>query len=802
MLGALKAGRTYVPLDPQLPRARTEFIVGDSASALVVTNAAGRETAAGLAGGASLLDVDEIRPDAPSGNLEVPVPSDAVTWLLYTSGSTGRPKGVMQTHRNILHYAMVYTEGLRVCPEDRFSLLFSCSVNAAAHDIYTALLTGASIHPFNVRREGVASIADWLRRQQITIYCSVPTLFRHFCESLGDRDAFTRLRLIKLVGEPVYRKHLALYRKHFPDDCVFVDRLGSTETGSIRWFFADKKTRINDAMMPVGYPTRDNEILLLDERGNQVPVGEVGEICVRSRYLSPGYWRRPDRTRAAFQPDPDGGDRRIYHTGDLGRMEPDGCLICMGRKDFQVKIRGYRIELGEVEAALEDLDEVREAAVMGHERADGDQILVAYMVPAGAGAPSVTRLRRRLSETLPEHMIPSRYVTLDSLPLAANGKVLRKSLPVPDRLRPRLDNPCVGPRTATEEIIARIWRDVLALDHIGVEDDFVELGGTSLMAAQVVSCIMANCGVRLPMPGVFRTRTIAELASLVDAHRAGGAPQVEAVGDELPSLLPIKKGGERPPLFLVSFGTAWEAGPLAEHLGPDQPVYALRPLAPSGGTGKVPGPEELAGRCVRDILSVQPDGRCVLAGGCSAGILAFAAARQLRAGGHRVPLVVLFDVDYPLPAVVPHRLAARLLRLPRVLRRVRLMPPREQRAYVRRRLQIGLGGLLSGVFRRRPPDAGTEQIRAQLAMVDDPARIGLWRYRPTPYDGRVALFLSRDTGVWFFHDARLDWRRVVRGGCTVERVPGEHDHMLEEPYVRAVAQRLNACLDAALAAGG
>jgi acyl carrier protein len=246
----------------------------------------------------------------------------------------------------------------------------------------------------------------------------------------------------------------------------------------------------------------------------------MGEIAVRSRYLSPGYWRRPDLTEATFLPDPKGSDERIYLTGDVGRMLPGGLLVHHGRKDFQVKIRGYRIEVAEIEAALLALEAVEETIVLAREDQPGDPRLVAYIVPAGESAPTVTQLRRHVSERVPEYMVPSAFVTLEALPLAPNGKVYLKGLPAPDRSRPELDVAFVAPRTPIEDALARIWAEVLDLEKVGVDDNFLELGGHSLLAAQVISRVLRQYQVEVPLQSLYEAPTIARMATVITERLA------------------------------------------------------------------------------------------------------------------------------------------------------------------------------------------------------------------------------------------------------------------------------------------
>ena len=534
ILGVLKVGKTYVPLDPSLARARIMYIVEDSSAGLIVTNGQNLTLAEGLAGSQlQLINIDQLNSSLSTEDLGLSISPDTLSWILYTSGSTGRPKGCVQNHRNVLHFVMNYTNALHMCAYDRLALLYSCSVNAGAHLIFTALLNGASLYPFHVKEEGLSGLAEWLIQHQITIYSSVPTLFRHFVSTLTGEERFPKLRLVKMVGEPVYKRDVELFKRFFSWDCIFVNRLGSSETGSIRWHLIDKDTEITGVNVPVGYAIEDNDVLLIDDNGEEVGFDQVGEIAVKSSYLSPGYWQRPDLTEAAFLPDPEGADKRIYRTGDLGLMHADGCLVCLGRKDFQLKIRGYRVEAAEIEMALLEHAGIKEAVVVVREDRTGDpplqtnRRLVAYFVPSGPDVPTVTQLRRFLSEAISDYMIPSAFVALDALPLAPNGKVDRSALPPPDRSRPKLDTPFVAPRTPVEEVLVDIWAGVLRRDRVGIYDNFFDLGGHSLLATQIISRVITTLRVKVPLQSLFQSPNVADMALVVAQTQAEKASRAD-----------------------------------------------------------------------------------------------------------------------------------------------------------------------------------------------------------------------------------------------------------------------------------
>jgi len=346
---------------------------------------------------------------------------------------------------------MRYTNGLRIGAEDRLTLLQSYSVAGSVSNMLSALLSGASLFPFNVKEEGLTELANLLIEEEITVYHSVPTVFRQFANTLSGKEEFPELRLIRLGGEPVYAEEVRLYKKYFPSDSIFVNSYGASEAASVLRYCVDKDTEISGAMVPVGYPLGDVEILLLDDEGAAVESNDLGEIAIKSRHISPGYWRRPDLTRAAFITDPQDEGERIYRTGDLGYRQPDGCLVVTGRNDFRVKIRGFRIEVAEIELALRGLSTVKEAAVVAHEDQRGEKQLVAYVVPHPEQVPTISELRSFLKDKLPDYMMPSAFVVLDELPLTPNGKLDRLALPAPDLARPELGTNFVSPRNALEE---------------------------------------------------------------------------------------------------------------------------------------------------------------------------------------------------------------------------------------------------------------------------------------------------------------------------------------------------------------
>jgi acyl-coenzyme A synthetase/AMP-(fatty) acid ligase/acyl carrier protein len=473
-----------------------------------------RETASS---GSQVIDFQTSEFDASAEDLRLPMAPDASASIIYTSGSTGRPKGAVQNHRNMLHNNFLRTNDCHVCPEDRVAALTAATANSI-FDVLLPLVNGAALLPFDVRHEGVNRLASWLTSEKISLCAMSSRLFRAFCQTLTGAETFPYLRLIRLRSETAQKSDVALYRKYFSADCILYSGLAATEAGNLSSYYIDHHLTIPGDELPVGYAFQDKEVKLLDDNGREVGFNEAGEIVVRSRYLSPGYWNRPDLTQSKFRPDPSGDGRRIYVTGDLGLMLPDGCLIHKGRKDFRVKIRGYGVEIAEVEKVLLAHMEIKEAVVLAEPDESGEDRLLAY-ITRPASSLSVVELRNFLAQKLPDYMIPSRFTFVDALPLTSSGKLDRKALPKLDEHRPELSQSYVAPQNEVERMLAEIWAEVLSLDRVGVHDNFFDLGGHSLAAARVVSQVIKQFRLELPLQSLFKAPTVAEMAAVIDERQ-------------------------------------------------------------------------------------------------------------------------------------------------------------------------------------------------------------------------------------------------------------------------------------------
>ena len=521
ILGVLKAGKMYVPLDSSFPVANLASIMNDAQARLLVVkeqNFAWVKSIVPDDQDVLAINIDE--PISSDPNPEFALAPSRLASILYTSGSTGKPKGVFKDHRGILHNIRAYTNDVHVSMHDGLTLLHSCATNASVRNLLGSLLNGATLYPFDLRSESVAALANWLNREKITIFHAAASLFRALTDVLSADEHFDHLRLIQLSSESISAEDVKRFKEHCTAQCIFANRLGTTETDTLaRWFIKHDDPDPDDLNVPAGFPTEGTEILIIDDDHNPVEVDAIGEIVVKSRHLALGYWQQPELTMAKFIPDPNGGEERLYFTGDLGRMTATGCLVHLGRKDFTTKLRGQTVILSQIEAALGEHPSIKQIAVVPVSRPDGDPQLVAYAVPNFAGAATSKGLRQYLRRKLPDYMVPSAFVMLDELPLTPAGKVDRSKLPAPGPQRPESEVLYVAPRTPTEQILAGIWADTLHLESVGIHDNFFDLGGHSLAASRVISRVIQTFKLDLPLQALFDVPTVAQMAEVVARHQ-------------------------------------------------------------------------------------------------------------------------------------------------------------------------------------------------------------------------------------------------------------------------------------------
>jgi len=541
VLGVLKAGCAYVPLERSSPPARNAAVLAEAGVALLVTDdAAGGPPVPDGAQNLPHIVVADLQPLAESP--VVAVDPDALAYILFTSGSTGRPKGVVQSHRNVLHHMRTYVNALHINADDRLSLLPTYGFDAAAMDIYAALLTGACLCPVDLRAAtGPAELISRLDDRQITLLHTTPTVWRFLFGGAGEGRHLAAVRAVVLGGEEATPKDFELFNRCFAGDTLFVNGLGPSESTTALQFFARPGDELPDHVVPVGSPVQDTEVVLLNADDEVQAI--AGELCIRSPYVAKGYLHEPGLTADRFVPAADGETSVLYRTGDMARYLDNGMLVFMGRLDQQLKLSGQRVELGEIEYAVSACAGGARCAVVAHASAATGQVqLVAYVVADGQSLPSgVAEWRLQLRDRLPDAFLPHEFVAVGALPLLANGKLDRGALPAPFPHDGSASEP-EQPQNKTETQLAGLWREVLGLEAgepLGRQDDFFQRGGHSLAATRLLARVRKQFAVDLTLADLFRSPTIARLAEAMGQQevRQGSAPElVPRAGDELPPL--------------------------------------------------------------------------------------------------------------------------------------------------------------------------------------------------------------------------------------------------------------------------
>jgi amino acid adenylation domain-containing protein/non-ribosomal peptide synthase protein (TIGR01720 family) len=536
LLAALKAGCGFVPLDPAMPDQRFRDILAEVDPALVLAEERFVPRLAEVRPDVRVVGLGAIGPVAQPP--EVPSDPDARCYVYFTSGSTGRPKGIVGRLKAIDHFIRWEVETLGLGPGVRVSQLITPAFDAFLRDVFVPLAVGGTICAPESREVilDAARLVEFLDRERIEVVHCVPTLFRSLLGQDPAPERFPALRYLLMAGERLLPADVARWTDVFGDRVQLVNLYGPSETTMTKFCYFVQSSDRDLRAIPIGKPIRGAEAMVLDAKGRPSPPGTVGEICIRTPFRSHGYLNRPDLDREVFIPNPLTGDPAdlLYRTGDFGRLLKDGNFEYLGRRDQQVKVRGVRVELAEVEEVLRRHPGVRDLVVIDREDAEGNVILCAYVV--GDESARGSELRELCARSLPETMIPSVFIPMETLPRTLSGKVDRKSLPAPADVLGSRQRTFVAPRTEMEKALAAIWSEVLGLAEIGVEDNFFELGGHSLLATRVLTRVRAAFEVVVPLRVLFQRPTLAGLAEVVEQARgtAGGesaAPLVRVPRD-------------------------------------------------------------------------------------------------------------------------------------------------------------------------------------------------------------------------------------------------------------------------------
>ena len=798
-LATLKAGGTYVPIDPAFPQERRLFMLQDCRAKVALSGDAAVQADDAAEAGQDVQWLDlghalESVANPSADNPGVPKAECAeAAYVMYTSGSTGKPKGVMAPHRGVnrLVFANGYAD---ITAEDVLAHFSNPAFDGSTFETWGALLNGARV--VIVPQE---TVLDPVRFGQLLLAEGVTTmfmtigLFHQYADALA--EPLSRLKYLLTGGDVIEPNTIRRMLKYgAPEN--FMAAYGPTETTT----FATT-CRLNELIdegsqkIPLGRPIGNTQVYILDGQGQPVPVGVTGEIHIGGDGVALGYLNRPELTAERFIPDPfsDELDARMYRTGDLGYWRADGLIEFVGRNDFQVKVRGFRIELGEIEARLGELPEVKEVVVLAREEQPGDKRLVAYWTSREdeQALPDVERLRDHLKAELPEYMVPSAFVKLQEMPLTPNGKVDRKALPAPDA-DALVRHEYEAPQGPVEEVLAGIWQELLGVERVGRHDNFFDLGGHSLLVMSLLSR-MKERGLYCSVAQVFQFPSIAQQEHLL------------LDGNQIPSgddcLVPMRPGGSEDavPLFLIHevSGTVMAYVPMVSLLGGDFPVYGLHAMNFDLDGKEFLSVGNMASSYVDAIRRVQPNGPYRLFGWSAGGLIAYEVGRQLVEMGESIDFITMIDTyvhcSFGMKSSDVDLKGSALGFINRVM-------DVDRSDFKRMMSMNSMEEVIDEYCRISTGDAVSQDDMIRRVNVEHRITKSVFDYRPKVIEGDVYLFLAPEVTQDALDVGQSDrkqaeyvrgWEYMKEQGPTVIPIGGNHASIMQPPHLQKVVDKIN-----------
>lgn len=813
ILGILKAGGVYLPLDPKYPKERLAFTIEDARLSMLLTQQS-LTIEAGKSTTVVFLDREsEIIAQHSSTNLNQVVTPDNLAYIIYTSGSTGKPKGVLLAHRGLCNLATAQIQAFDIRPDSRLLQFASLSFDASISEIFMALVAGATL--CLATTEALlpgANLLRLLRDRAITTVTLPPSVL-----AVLPVEELPALQTIIVAGEACSADIVSRWGR----DRRFFNAYGPTE-GTVCATIAECTDTQNQPS--IGRPIANTQVYILDRHLQPVPIGVLGELYIGGIGLAQAYLNRPDLTQEKFIPNPfinfklsiwdfelsnqDNNLRspktdnlksnRLYQTGDLARYLPDGNIEFLGRIDHQVKIRGFRIELGEIETVLRQHPDVLTCVVVA-DKDRFDKRLVAYIIPQNGITINQQQLKDYLKEHLPDYMLPAALTILNTLPLTSNGKVDRQALPAPDTDRSLKLATFVMPRDSLELELVQIWEEVMNVRPIGVTDNFFDIGGHSLLAVRLMALIQQQFGRELPLSILFQSGTIEHLATIL---------RCETSSRSWSPLVGIQTSGSKPPLFCAHpiGGNVLGYVALGRYLSPDQPLYALQAPGVDGQRQPYTNIPDLAAHYIEALQAFQPTGPYFLGGHSFGGLVAFEMAQQLQQLRQEIGLLVIMDTPAPIHrgVVEPIDDARWMVKRSQILERFfekKLAVDYTELQQLESEAQFNY--FLEKLRRADliPPDAGHNMIR-HILEVEKASYQALVNYLPQIYPDKITLLRASEMvaedskGVFSrsFCQPALGWGELTTEAIDIYEVLGDHITMLAEPHVRALADLLKSCM--------
>jgi len=785
VIGVMKTGAAYVPFDPSFPKERLQTLANDAQVQVILNGYKSHNYFENL--GCEIIPLEnsqDILADYNNSNLESHSTPDDLVYIIFTSGSAGDPKGVSICHRSIVNYLKFFISYCELKTTDIVLQIPPISFDASVEDIFGTLISGGNL--VLLRDElllEMSHIYKVIEQEEITcILSTVPSFWRAFSSFATNHVLDTQIvRLITISGEVLYNSDCIKLWEIFGSKINLINTFGPTECTIVTTYYQilrDHKL-IKDMPVYVGRPIQNTQVYILDEYLSPVPVGIVGEMFIGGVGLAVGYLDRPGLTAENFIPNPFSskpGDR-LYRTGDRVRYHPDGVIEFLGRNDRQVKIRGSRVEIGEVESVLRSHESIGQGVVISVEGPQKETLLVAYITPHNQRQlPDVSELRDYLSLKLADYMVPSIFINLDAMPLTSNGKIDYKALPKTESNRLDLRNSFIAPRTDVERKLADIWAKHLGVEQVGINDDFFEIGGHSLMAIRIVAEIESTLSKEIPLSTLFQATTIITLAKFI---------QDDLKPLKWGHLVPIKPDGLKPPVFCVppAASTGMRFEKLSKYLKQDQPLYGFDYPGMDGKSEPVYRIPDLAKIFVQEILKIQPNEPYFVCGMCYGGNVAFEMAQQLISQGHAVAFLGIIDSNFA--PMKRKSLQFHVFNFEHFINKVILNKETHPAELIKIKKEWG--------------KLKTDPMCLYIKKVFKANVFARLAYSSPPYPGKITKFSTE----WFVAKrATKQWRKATTIGLDNHIIPGSHQPrsqeqtgILEEPNIKTFAEKFNQCLE-------
>jgi amino acid adenylation domain-containing protein len=778
LFAVLQCGASYVPIDTNYPDGRLNLMIEDSDAAFYIgsnlkTNFPNKAVSLTIA---SIL---ESMRDLPVEPVNLMVPTESAAYIIYTSGSTGKPKGVQVAHRNVINlvYSMAKEPG--ICASDKIFSITTISFDAMVMEIFLPLLHGACVVLVDeeTRRDGNL-LLEKAAKDKITMMWGTSSIWHILIDSGWEKS----LNIKALIGgEPV---PMPLAHQLLSKCNELWNIYGPTETTVCSFL---TQITLSDNPITIGRPIANTNVYLLDANRKPVNEGQVGEIVIAGDGVSLGYLNRPDLNNERFLTNPfdleSGG--KMYLSGDLGKLLPNGQVQCLGRIDHQVKVRGYRIELGEIEQALLSIDGIKTAVVIAE-----TDILIAFIEVDYEMAKEKNQIRlwrTELASQLPSFMVPHDFNILEKLPTTLSGKIDRKALL---NYKSNKIVEFTEPRTAAEKIVESIWKESLNKEKIDIYSNFFEIGGHSLIAVRVMNKIQQQTGKKLPISALFEHSTIEELAQLLDTDK-------EIYSDYL---VPIKPEGSKPPLFMVHGAglNILNFRNVIGHFDNDQPVYGIQGIGRNGYDNWFESIEEMASCYIESVVKINPKGPYALAGFSFGGVVAFEMARQLKAQGKTVSIVALLDSYVDSSYFCSSLLQKKLLRYyDRTYRRLDyLMEMLTSWKGFKLRAKAKKDYILKMYFGQKEVLSEQEALALEeFTVANGMVNKITDRYHLQPQNFEVELFRAKDDDGYKLDPEHMGWKKAALKGVNIHSVPGDHLSIVDPPNDKVLAKMIQDILD-------